>query len=180
MQFLARVAFHDARKQRSISRGTRRRVGRRNRARNLAAAPSHPARPVAQPLLLCSSESTRANMPSPALDRDRIPHPPLSPRLSASQPVIPTGAARLYSARFMGDGLRGGGTLAIISIGAHYNETILTSLITRCLVQNPPFIFSNLRIAFFISPAFSKTSALPPVIFQVHPKKESPSDLAKR
>ena len=37
-----------------------------------------------------------------------------------------------------------------------------------------PFIFSNLRIAFFVSPAFSKTSALPYVIFKV-PSKMKPA-----
>lgn len=55
-----------------------------------------------------------------------------------------------------------------------------TSLITRCSVQNRPFLFCNLRVAFSTSPLFSKTSALPPVIFQIHLKKGTTHDPANR
>src|SRR5579859_6525027 len=99
-------------------------------------------------------------MPHPALHRDRLLHPSLNPRLSATQPVIPTGAARPYSsARFLGDGLQSGGTLAPISISANHNDAASTSLIPRCCLQNPPFVFTDLRIAFSTTPLFSETSA---------------------
>jgi hypothetical protein len=119
-------------------------------------------------------------MLSPAVHRDRFSHPSLHPRLSAARPVVPTTAARLYSsARFLGDGLRSGGTLATISISAPHDVTILSSLITRYrIVQNLPFVFSNLRIAFSATPVFSKTSALPSVIFQIHFKKGTADDPA--
>jgi hypothetical protein len=121
-------------------------------------------------------------MPSPALHRDRFSHSSLNPRLSAAGPVIPTTAARLYSsARFLGDGLRSGGTLTTIPISAPHDVTSLSSLITRhSLVQNLSFVFINLRIAFSATPVFSKTSALPPVIFQIHFKKGITHDPANR
>jgi hypothetical protein len=110
------------------------------------------------------------------------PIPSLHLRLSAAPSVIPTGAARLYSsARFSGDGLRSGGTLATISISAPHDVTSLSSLITRyCRVHNLPFVFINLRIVFSATPLFSKTSALPPVISKSHLLKEYFNDPASR